>query len=569
MIMRYKSCILYIALLAFLVVSCKKGYLDINNDPNNPTKASEALLLTGAEKTMADWLGLDNNNGGVGSILSVYTHQATQYSAYNKYDAVGADVSNMWTGIYVGVLENLSALMAEAKPAGNMQYVGIAKVLEAYTYSQLVDIFGDVPFSEAIDFKSKGITAPKFDKGSDIYPQLFAMLDTAIMDLQDQSAANVRTPGSDDLIYGGDVDEWVAAANTIKLKLYNQERLVTDVKAQVTALESQPLISKTSESFVVPYGTSVSPDERNPGFLEYTATQRTVDISPWFYEILKGYNKNIFTGIVDPRIPYYWFNQLKPDEPDVEGNVPEYRDSGFVSLIFGSDGPQYGSAQDNSQTVMGIYPVGGRYDDGQGAGGQGVGASSGTGAAPFRMITYADRLYIEAELIKAGVLPGGDAAARAKLEDAIRESFKQVDYFVAETGSVGQTVPKLVGSGKDDTYVQEIMSYYDAHPSQQMQVILTEKWISAFGGDYADLYSDYRRTGYPVMFNPNNPAMAPGGKVQPPIHGNPFVDPQAAVPVSISKDYPVTLPWSVDELDANKNAPPQKDPSTYKVFWMP
>jgi hypothetical protein len=568
MTMRYKSFI-YIALLALLAASCTKGYLDINQDPNNPTKASEALLLTGAEKSMADWLGLDNTNGGVGNILSVYTHQATQYSAFNKYGAVGADISNMWTGIYVDVLENLSALMAEATPAGNMQYVGIAKVLEAYTYSQMVDIFADVPFSEAIDFKGKGITAPKFDKGSDIYPQLFAMLDTAIMDLQDQSAANIRTPGSDDVIYGGSVDNWVAAANTIKLKLYNQERLVTDVKSQVAALETQPLISSTDESFAVPYGTSISPDTRNPGFLEYVATQRTVDISPWFYEILKGYNKNIFTGITDPRIPYYFFNQLQPDEADVEGNVPEYRDSGFVSLIFGSDGPQYGSAQDNSQTVMGIYPVGGRYDDGQGAGGEGVGSSSGTGAAPFRMITYADRLYIEAELIKAGDLPGGDAAARTKLQDALEESFKQVDYFVAKTGSVGQTVPKLVGSGAEETYIQKIMAYYDAHPSQQMQVILTQKWISAFGGDYADLYSDYRRTGFPIMFDPGNPSQAPGGKVQPPIHGNPFVDPQAAVSVSISKKYPVSLPWSSDELDANKNAPPQKDPSAYKVFWMP
>lgn len=566
MIMNYKSYI-YIALLSLLAVSCTKGFLDINTDPNNPTKVSEGLLLTQSERAMADWLGFDQD-GGVGSILNVYTHQSTQYSAFNKYEATGSDISNMWTSIYVDALENLAVLGAQAANNGNTHYAGIAKVLQAYIFSQMVDIFGDVPFSEAIDYKGGGITSPKFDKGSDIYPQLFTMLDTALINLQDP-ADNPTEPGSDDVIYGGDVDLWIRAANTIKLKLYNQVRLIQDVKTEVAELETKPLIEKTEQSFAVPYGTSTNPDNRNPGFLEYIATQRTIDVSPWFYEILKGYNPNIFTGIEDPRIPFYFFNQLQADQPDVEGNTPEYRDSGFVSLIFGSDGPNYGKAQDNSQTVMGIYTVGGRYDDGLGTGTSGVGSTSGTGAAPFRMITYADRLYIEAELIKAGVLPGGAAAARDKFEAALTESFAQVDYFVGLTGSVGQSVPALVGTTGADDYISSILSYYDSHSSKQLEIIMTEKWISACGGDYADLYSDYRRTGFPVMFDPSNSQQAPGGMVQPPVNGNPFVDPQAAVKVSIGKNYPVTLPWSADELDANQNAPAQKDPGAFKVFWMP
>lgn len=573
MTMKYKS-YLYLVLLSFAVTSCTKGYLDINRDPNNPTEVSSALLLTQAERQMADNLGFGRDMSGTsitgaGSVLSVYTHQATQYSAFNKYGAVGSDLSNMWTSIYVNSLENLTALTDQAKEDGDMKYVGIATILQAYIFSQLVDMFGDVPFSEAIQFKSENITAPQFDKGVDVYPQLFKMLDTAILELQDADAPNEHTPGTDDLIYGGSTDSWVKAANTIKLKLYNQVRRVQDVTADVTALMSKPLIDDTKESFAFPYGTKTSPDERNPGFLEYVATQRTVDISPWFYEILKGYNPDIFTGIEDPRIPYYIFNQLQPDQADVEGNTPEYRDGAFVTLIFGSDGPDYGSAQDNSQSVMGIYPVGGRYDDGAGTGKSGVSGSSGTGAAPFRMITYADRLFIEAELIKSGVLPGGDAAAKAKLEEAITEAINQVDYFVGLTGSVGQSVPTLAGTDEADDYIAAIMKYYDNNASKQMQIIMTQKWISAFGGNYVDLYNDYRRTGFPVMFDPKNTQMAPGGRVQPPVHGDPFNDPQPSVPVSISKNYPVTLPWSSTELDANRNAPAQKDPSTFKVFWMP
>jgi hypothetical protein len=63
--------------------------------------------------------------------------------------------------------------------------------------------------------------------------------------------------------------------------------------------------------------------------------------------------------------------------------------------------------------------------------------------------------------------------------------------------------------------------------------------------------------------------MAPGGSVQPPVNGNPFVTPQKKVPVTLNIAYPQSLPWSQRELDLNSNAPAQKTPGTYKVFWKP
>ncbi|MEO7769239.1 MAG: hypothetical protein ABIS01_17535, partial [Ferruginibacter sp.] len=88
-------------------------------------------------------------------------------------------------------------------------------------------------------------------------------------------------------------------------------------------------------------------------------------------------------------------------------------------------------------------------------------------------------------------------------------------------------------------------------------------------GSSIDAYTDYRRTGFPILFDPSNPAMAPGGKVQPPLHGNPLVDPQSAVAVNLNLPYPLSLPWPTSELTSNSNAPAQKIPSTYKVFWKP
>lgn len=168
--------------------------------------------------------------------------------------------------------------------------------------------------------------------------------------------------------------------------------------------------------------------------------------------------------------------------------------------------------------------------------------------------------------MKTGVVTGD---ARAKLLAALNESFKQVDYMITTYVKPGQTVPALVGRADVTTYINNIMAAYDANPARQLQIIMTQKWISSFGSS-VDAYTDYRRTGFPIIFNPNDPIMAPGGFVQPPINGDP-VNPgaQKKVPVVLTRPYPLSLPWPTSELDINPNAPAQKEPSTYKPFWLP
>jgi hypothetical protein len=281
----------------------------------------------------------------------------------------------------------LEDIIAKSTEAGNLIYAGIAKILKAYTYSVAVDVFGDVPYSEANKLK-QGIIHPKFDDDASIYESLFPLINEGIADLNNTSAPNNQEPGGDDLMYGGDVDLWIKAANTIKLKLYTQIRRVKNVSAEVNALISGGnLISRTSESFLVPYGPNGATDDRNPGYFDYFATQRSNHVSPWFYEILKGYNPRIFTGNPDPRIKYYIYNQVNATQPSRDGNQTEYRDGQFVSIYFGSVGPDRDRTQQNTISLFGIYPVGGKYDDGSATIAT---ANSGTGAAPYRLLTYAD-----------------------------------------------------------------------------------------------------------------------------------------------------------------------------------
>ena len=275
------------------------------------------------------------------------------------------------------------------------------------------------------------------------------------------------------------------------------------------------------------YGPNSATDDRNPGFGDYYATQRSNHVSPWLYEIMKGYNSGINTGIEDPRIPYYIYNQMSATStPD---NNTEYRDGPFVSIYFGSAGENAAKSQQNTVSLFGIYPVGGKYDDGSA---EKASASSGTGAAPYRFITYADVLYLQAELISEGIVTGDPEAV---LEQAMKESFRQIDYTIANFVKPSQTVPPIysetAGSDMMD-YIDAVLATFDGAPAaRKLEIIMTQKWLSSIGSS-VDQYTDYRRTGYPVMLDRKNPLHAPDGIVQPPIDGDP-INPgaQAAVPV--------------------------------------
>jgi hypothetical protein len=566
-----------IPVVALVAMSCKK-FLDVNTDPNNPVTVEVSKLLPTTQRTLADALSMDEQNGGLSEVLAVYTHQMTTREEPDKYGITGIDpnIQTAWSKMFsstanpgtsfpvYGVMQNLEDIIANATAAGNMRYAGIAKILKAYAYSVLVDVFGDVPYSEANKLK-QGILYPKFDDDAAIYDDLFKLLDEGIANLNDAAAPNAQSPGTDDLIYGGNVARWVKAANTIKLKMYTQIRRVKNVSAEVNALlTAGNLISQTNESFLMPYGPNGATDDRNPGFYTYFATQRSNHVSPWFYEIMKGYNPNIFTNNPDPRIRYYIYNQVNATQATREGNQTEYRDGPFVSIYFGSVGPDRDRTQQNTISLFGIYPVGGKYDDGSATVAT---ANSGTGAAPYRFITYADRLYLEAELISAGVVAGD---AKAKLTAAMAESFKQIDYVITTYVKPTQNVPALVGTAAVNTYTEGVLTEYDAaSAAKKLEIIMTQKWLSSVGSA-VDQYTDIRRTGYPVVFDPSNPAMAPGGRVQPPINGDP-VNPgnQKSVPVQLSRTFALSLPWFQTDLESNPNAPEQKNPSTYKVFWMP
>ncbi len=544
---------------AFLVFGsgCQK-FVDVNQNPNDATPGSVALsmVLSAAERNIAGNFALGT---GLGNTMSVYTHQITGRVGADRY---GAGESG-WNGLYSAV-SNLNVIINRGSNEGLFVYAGIAKILKAYTMSMMVDVWGDIPYSEYDRF-AEGITQPKFDKGEDIYPQLIALLDEGIADINNP-AVNKLLPGNDDYIYKGSKTNWIKAANTIKLKMYTQVRLVQDVTAQVTALLASPatLINSQAESFMLPYGPIGATDDRHPAFGDYNATQRGGQLpSPWLYEIMKGRNPDILTGLEDPRVPYYIYNQKSKigGSNGIPENCTDYRDGGFITIIFGSAGPCRDGSNSQTYSLLGIFPAGGRFNDSAAISINTIGAQkAGTGARPHEFITYADRLYLEAELIHAGLAPGD---ARAVFSSALDASFRHVDAVVAAVnpGSAGapQTVPVIATLSATTTYKAGVLAAYDAGSNaKKLEYIMTEKWINRIENPI-DNYTDYRRTGYPVRFDP-----APVGSVT-------SVTPPDGPAVTVQNDrlFPVSLPFSLGEIQLNSNAPPQKIPETYKVFWQP
>lgn len=551
----------FIAALALSIgfVGCS-DYLDVDTDTDAPVVAPIEQLLPMVE------IGAGNFNGNQsysGAILGTYMHQFTTREAPDQYNVRPGyfAIVNEWNNLYL-TLTDIESLISTAKATGDKQYVGIGQMMKAFLMSGAVDLWGDVPYTEATHLEG-GIVSPNFDEQEAIYADVLVMIDSAKINMSSEEGIQ---PGDEDLYYAGKMGQWVKFANTFKLKLYNQIRTTSlfDQAAFDALVAEGNFMTSKADDFQFDYTTNQSPtDERNPMWQSaYLSTQFGDYVSPWFYEILQGMNPNIFTGIKDPRVPYYWVNQLKdgefpPDQGNAETGDPnaDYWDesTGFFSIRFGSIGPDRDHSAEASVTYPGIFPSGGLYDENIG---YSIDAESGSGEAPHRILTYAEYLYIRAELVHDGVIAGDE---RVALEEAMVASFEKVDEIAQTAKTEAQTVPVLKGNTEVAAYIAAVLAEFDAASTEgKLEIIMTQKWIATFG-DTMDQYSDYRRTGYPVLADP----LGASPEYQLDMGAFPLDD---GVTVQ-NNPFQVSFFWPQSELNLNQNAPEQKNPSTYTVFW--
>jgi len=547
--------LLSVAVVTFSITGCN---LDINVDPNSPATVPSAQLLSTAQVFIADGFGLGGN--GMGQIAQIWVHQTFQRSNADAYGTTGSDggTSNAWGTIYSGAIEDLETIISQSAKDGTPQYSGIAKLLKAFTYNTMVDLFGDIPFSEA--GKGAANQFPKFDKGQDVYAALFTLIDEGLAEIAQAPPASKIVPGSDDLIYGGNLARWKAFGKALKLRMYNTLHNTAASHPLFDASKVTALLTDTditgwaiANDFEFKYFNSAAPENRNPAYL--SVSNAGTFFSRYLYEIMQnkvapGYNNHLFDGIVDPRLNHYLYRSIGSSNNPTKGNPREYEDVpfNFLSTNFASQGPNQGFDQSNVLSSPGLYYCGGKYDPAN-VGGPILVSTFGTGAVPQRFLCLYELLFIRAELEL--YVNNNAIAARTLLSQGIDAAFAKVNQIATanNAATISNAARDLYRDGAGLT--PGVLTKYDAAGSKsgQIEVILTSKWLANFGNPIPS-YVDFRRSGFPKMLDPNN-------------DGLDFT--------ILTRNYPFSFPYR--QLDTNSglnpNAPAQKligDPSA-KVFW--
>lgn len=219
--------------LGMLTVSCD-SYLDINENPNSPAEANMTtdILFPAAEMNLAGSYG--DFFRITGGYFGQYYSQAFGTSNYLDYSrfAMSATRSSVdYTQLNQRALKNLKTVCELAEQSEEWGTFLAAKTLRAFIYQILVDAYGEVPYTEALD---AGNATPKYDAGADIYAGVLAELDEALAKVSDgdRVATNFLLPGKT-------ASAWIQLANAVKLKMLTRESGVADVSAQIGALVSQ------------------------------------------------------------------------------------------------------------------------------------------------------------------------------------------------------------------------------------------------------------------------------------------------------------------------------------------
>ena len=468
--------------VALSAVSCSTDkFLDVNTTPNSPTAVTMPVLLSST--IINTGFMVTNDLGRATSLLTQqYAGIANQPYSYDTYILRGS-FDNQWNGeLYGGTLINSQTLIDLAATKASPAYAGIAKLLKAYNFAVVTDLYGDIPYSQAL--LGNANLHPRYDKQEDIYKGnaalgiqgLIALVQEGLADLDKVSAAK---PGvNDDPVYGktaNNVVQWKKMGNTLLLKLANTISIKEGALATATInAAAAGAFTTNADDFEIPFGSSVG--NQNPLYL-YNFVTRPDD------QMLSQTILNAMNAQDDPRLPIYFTPTPTPENtPTSQVNTTGTLTSIPGPLVNGVPTPAFltftGFINGNGITPP-SRPLGyrSRYNTYI----RGV-----AGEAPARLLSNAQRLFILAEsvLTLPGVTVTGQTA-QTLYQAAIRASMTKAGITDAAVTTYFTTHPTVATLTTSSTAAAQ-------------QQILTQKWISSVGNGF-EPYNDYRRTGFPAL----------------------------------------------------------------------
>lgn len=522
-----------------MISSCETLDLDIKDNPNalTPEQADPNFFLNAIQLNFASVMQRYGTTAGQVTRIH-YMFGRDYFGAYSP-----TFFNERWDDSYQGVLKNIRLMNAIAEDRGLTKHQGMGQVFEAFTIVTLVDFFGDIPYTECFDDTNLN---PNLDSGASVYEAALALLDEAIVNF------NTTSPNPTyDFYYNNDWNKWTKLANSLKLKIYMQRRLVDPnaISAFNTIIASGNFISTVNEDFQFTWGNNdANPDTRHPLYADNYTPTGAAGATGYMSNWLMNQMKNTKT-VVDPRMRFYFYRQVNDvpiSEQDLRCTVepipPHYAAGNHVYCriddnqgYWGRDhGNDEGLPPDaNKKTAYGLYPAGGRFDDNTFQQTNRDLGARGNGITPIFLSSTVDFLRAEA------ALNGGTGDARSLILGGIQKSFTKVRAFIVrDNGANTSFVPATT---VDASYLNIVGNQYDNATSTdaRMNILAKEFYVTLFGNGI-DAYNFYRRTGFPTDIQPNIDPN-PGGFIR-------------------SFFYPGS------EANTNSNVP-QKTNVTTRVFW--
>ncbi|MDR2118525.1 MAG: SusD/RagB family nutrient-binding outer membrane lipoprotein [Tannerellaceae bacterium] len=216
-----KTIYISLAILLTLLSACTDQFEDYNEDKKNPAEVSGESLFSNAQKELIDHIGSTSVNRNIFKLWAQYWTETT-YTDEANYDLTTRNIADNNFRYYYrealkDFLEAETVITAtdytnDPSPKVKENKLLIIELLRAYTFQQLVDIFGAVPYTDALNVEN---VYPAYDAGDAIYKDLIRKVDEALGGLDPGSGSFGRA----DLFYGGDVGLWIKFGNSLKVKL--------------------------------------------------------------------------------------------------------------------------------------------------------------------------------------------------------------------------------------------------------------------------------------------------------------------------------------------------------------
>ena len=242
---------LFTIVLISAISGCTDKFEDFNTDKKHPVVVPGESLFSNAQKELSDYTNNTNVNINIFKLMSQYWTETTYIDEAN-YDLITRNIpANIYNRLYLRVLMDLkeaarlineTEVLYDYEEPIKQNKLQIIELLNVYVYSHLVDVFGAVPYAEALNI---GNVYPKYDLGEAIYTDLFNRLNTALSKLDDDAASF----GSADIYYKGNVSAWIKFGNSLKVRM------------AITIADANNTLAKTSVEAAVNHVFSSNADD--------------------------------------------------------------------------------------------------------------------------------------------------------------------------------------------------------------------------------------------------------------------------------------------------------------------